>query len=86
MKPHNCPYPTGECRCQILDTLPEYEEVIEHAHKTTYSDLLSALEAINDCISYSDLMRCWVLSGNERTLPALNAVRAAIAKAGGRAV
>jgi hypothetical protein len=47
-------------------------------------ELLEALSAINDCISYSDTMQRWVLLGNERTRPALALVRAAIARAEGR--
>lgn len=47
-------------------------------------DLLEALRSLHGCVSYSDTMGCWVLTGNERTRPALEAARRAIAKAEGR--
>jgi len=46
-------------------------------------ELLEALEAINECIWWSDTQEQWVLASRIRTYPALDKVRAAIAKARG---
>lgn len=47
-------------------------------------DMLEALEEINGCIEWSDHAQKWVLLGRFRTQPALEKVRAAIAKAKGK--